>query len=90
MLKEEIEAMSFDEKLAKLKRGIEIPPPERVSRNLNEEKVFEIASQYITRGSFKKGHPTAYRWACRKGVIDEMCEHMVLVRKPRVSHARSE
>ena len=76
-MKAYIEAMSFDEKLEKLRRGIVIPPPVRIRRNLDEEKVYEIASQYITRGAFKKGSPTAYRWACRRGVIDEMCEHMV-------------
>ena len=85
MDKSEIEAMSFDEKLAKLKAGIVIPPPERINRNLDDEKVYEIASQFITRGAFKKGHPTAYRWACRHNVIDDMCEHMVAVRRGRES-----
>lgn len=79
-MRDYIEQMSFDEKLDKLRRGIEIPPPERINRNLHEEKVYEIASQYITRGAFKKGDPTAYRWSCRRGVIDDMCGHMVAVR----------
>ena len=76
MTRTEIEAMSFQQKLNKLRKGIIIPPPERIQRNLDEEKVYEIASQYLTRVAFKKCHPTAYRWACRRGVIDGMCEHM--------------
>ena len=85
MEKSEIDAMSFNEKLAKLQAGIFIPPPDRIDRKLNEEKVFEIASQYITRGAFKKDSPTAYRWACRHNVIDEMCEHMVPAKRGRKS-----
>ena len=76
-MKAYIEAMSFDEKLEKLRRGIVIPPPERIRRNLDEEKVYEIASQYITRGAFRKHDKTAYNWAQRRGLLDDMCSHMV-------------
>ena len=85
MDKSEIEAMSFDEKLAKLKAGIVIPPPERINRNLDDEKVYEIASQFITRGAFQRGAKTAYNWAQRRGLLDEMCEHMVTVRRGKES-----
>ena len=80
MTKEEMDAMSFDEKLAKLRQGIVIPPPERINRNLDEEMVYEIASQYITRGAFQRGSKTAYNWAQRRGLLDDMCGHMVAVR----------
>ena len=76
MTRTEIEAMSFQQKLNKLRRGIEIPPPERIQRNLDEEKVYEIASQYTTRGAFRDGSKTAYNWAQRRGRLDEFCEHM--------------
>ena len=85
MDKSEIEAMSFDEKLAKLRAGIVIPPPERINRNLDDEKVYEIASQFITRGAFRSCAKTAYNWAQRRGLLDEMCEHMVVVRRGRES-----
>ena len=68
--------MSFQQKLDKLRRGIEIPPPERIQRNLDEEKVYEIASQYLTRWEFQQGAKTAYNWAQRRGRLDEFCEHM--------------
>lgn len=77
MNKSEIESMSFDDKLAKLRAGITIPPPDRRERNLDAEKVYEIASQYITRGAFRSGSKAAYNWAQRRGLLDEMCEHMV-------------
>ena len=76
MTMKEIEAMPFHKKLEKLKRGIVIPPPERVQRNLDDEKVYEIASQYTTRGKFREEAKTAYNWAQRRGRLDEFCEHM--------------
>jgi len=79
MTKQEIEAMSFQQKLDKLRRGIEIPPPDRYSsrnRALTEEEVYEIAIQYHTRSAFQYGDPTAYHWVWRKGRLDEFCEHM--------------
>ena len=85
MTRTEIEAMSFEEKLAKLRAGIVIPPPERINRKLDDEKVYEIASQFITRGAFQRGAKTAYNWAQRRGLLDEMCEHMVAVRRGKES-----
>ena len=76
MTKSEIEAMSFQQKLNKLRKGIVIPPPDRIQRNLDEEKVYEIASQYLTRWEFQQGAKTAYNWAQRRGRLDEFCEHM--------------
>ena len=49
MTKAEIEAMPFHKKLDKLRRGIVILPPERIQRNLDEENVYEIASQHDQR-----------------------------------------
>ena len=79
MTRTEIEAMSFQQKLNKLRRGIEIPPPDRYStksKGLNAEAVYEVACEHSTRGSFRYGNPTEYMWAWRKGLLDEMCEHM--------------
>lgn len=79
MTRTEIEAMSFQQKLNKLRKGIVIPPPDRYSsrnRALTEEEVYEIATQYNTRSAFQYGDPTAYHWAWRKGRLDEFCEHM--------------
>ena len=76
MTKSEIEAMSFQQKLNKLRKGIVIPPPDRIQRNLDEEKVYEIASQYTSRGAFRDQEKTAYNWAQRRGRLDEFCEHM--------------
>lgn len=79
MTRTDIEAMSFQQKLNKLRRGIEIPPPDRYStksKGLNAEAVYEVACGHSTRGSFRYGNPTEYMWAWRKGLLDEMCEHM--------------
>jgi hypothetical protein len=79
MTRTEIEAMSFQQKLNKLRKGIVIPPPDRYStksKGLNAEKVYEVAAEHHTRGSFRYGNPTEYMWAWRKGLLDEMCEHM--------------
>lgn len=76
MTKQEIEAMPFHKKLEKLRQGIVIPPPDRIQRNLDEERVYEIASQYQTRWEFQQGAKTAYNWAQRRGRLDEFCEHM--------------
>ena len=71
-----IEDMSFHQKLTKLRAGIIIPPPDRINRNLDAEKVFEIASVYGNRRAFQDGDKTAYNWAQRRGMLDEMCQHM--------------
>ena len=88
-MKDYIEAMSFEGKLDKLQRGIEIPPPERVYRNLDFFKVWEIALAYMGRGEFQRGDKSAYNWALRHNVLNEICGHMPTLRKPRDSHARS-
>ena len=72
----EIDAMSFDEKLAKLKRGIVIPPPQRVDRKLDLEKVAMIAIGYDTRNEFRMCDRTAYNWASRNNLMDLVCAHM--------------
>ena len=76
MTMKEIEAIPFHKKLKILRNGREIPPPDRIQRNLDDEKVYEIASQYLTRGAFREGCKTAYNWAQRRGRLDEFCEHM--------------
>ena len=76
MTKSEIEAMSFQQKLNKLRKGIVIPPPDRVDRNLDIEKVKEIAMNFTKRGHFQQKAKTAYNWAFRKGLLDDVCDHM--------------
>ena len=91
MLKEEIEAMSFDEKLARLKRGIEIPPPEgRDSKRWTLDEVAEVALSYYTIKDWLASSRGSYMWAYRHGVLEELTEHMTRLRSSGDSHARSE
>ncbi|MFD0863892.1 hypothetical protein ACFQ1M_16880 [Sungkyunkwania multivorans] len=47
----------------------------------NYEKVTKTAKQYKTRGDFVKYDEPSYRWAQRNNVLNEICAHMVYVRK---------
>jgi hypothetical protein len=76
MTRTEIEAMSFRQKLNKLRKGIVIPPPDKIDRKLDMEKVKDIAMHFTRRGDFQIKAKTAYNWAHRKGVLDEICDHM--------------
>ena len=81
MTKEEMGAMSFDEKLAKLRQGIVIPPPEREYRELDLQKVAMIALGFGSRGDFAMCDKTAYNWAGRHGFMDMVCGHMEAVKR---------
>ena len=76
MTMREIEAMTCQQKLDKLRKGIVIPPPDRIDRKLDIAKVEEIALEFFSRGEFRGRDKTAYNWAQRRGRLDEFCEHM--------------
>ncbi len=40
-----------------------------------------LAKKYATRRDFLKNSPYAYSWAIKHGVLDEICEHMVLLQR---------
>ncbi len=46
------------------------------NRVWTDEKVKEEALKYNTRGSFKKGSPTAYIRAIKEKLLDDVCLHM--------------
>jgi hypothetical protein len=75
-MKTYIDNMSFHQKLTKLRAGIIIPPPDRINRNLDIFKVQEIALESGTRWEFAQKDNTAYQWAYRHGMLDEVCQHM--------------
>jgi hypothetical protein len=77
MTRKEIDDMPFQCKLNKLRRGIEIPPPERMQpRDLDLDNVWDIAYSYDTRGEFRAGDKGAYNWASRRGLLNKVCQHM--------------
>lgn len=45
------------------------------------ESVREEAKKYDTRSEFARSSPGAYAWAKRLGIMDEICHHMIPVRK---------
>jgi len=49
--------------------------------NLNPQRKIEDVRQealkYIHRGDFQKKSPWAYQWACKHGVLNDICAHMV-------------
>ena len=49
---------------------------ERSGDMYNITKLREIAKKYYTRGQFLKEHPNAYNTACKRGILDEVCQHM--------------
>ena len=82
MTKQEIEEMTFQHKLNKLRRGIVIPPPDRMTpRKLTLEDVWDIAYSYDTRGEFRAGDKSAYNWASNIGVLDTVCQHMAVAKR---------
>ena len=89
-MKDHIESMSFDEKLAKLQRGIEIPAPEgRDNKRWSLDEVAEIALSHYTIRDWLKSSRGSYMWAYRHGVLEELTEHMTRLRSSGDSHARS-
>ena len=90
-MKDHIETMSFDEKLAKLQRGIEIPPPEgRDSKRWTLDEVAEIALSHYTIRDWLQSSRGSYMWAYRHGALEELTEHMTRLRASGDSHAWSE
>jgi hypothetical protein len=82
MTKQEIDEMTFQHKLNKLRRGISIPPPERMmSRSLTLDDVWDIAYSYDTRGEFRAGDKSAYNWASKLGLLDTVCQHMAVAKR---------
>ena len=82
MTTQEIDEMTFQHKLNKLRRGIVIPPPERMApRKLTLEYVCDIAFSYDTRGEFRAGDKSAYNWASNLGLLDALCEHMAVAKR---------
>ena len=48
----------------------------KVKLKFNDEQLRFIALQFDTRAKFKRGNESAYNFACRYGLIDEVCSHM--------------
>lgn len=75
-----INAMSFDEKLDHLREskrsGIKIPAIDRSYRKLDFHSVWEIALGSMSRGEFQMMDKSAYNWALRHNVMDDVCGHM--------------
>ena len=89
-MRADIEAMSFDEKLDKLQRGIEIPPPEgRENKRWSLDDVAEIALSHHTIRDWLKYSRGSYMCAYRHGFLDDLTEHMTRLKSPGDSHARS-
>ena len=90
-MKDYIEAMSFDEKLDKLREGIVIPPPEsRANKRWTLDEVAEIALSHTTIRDWLRSCKGSYMWAYRHGVLGDLTEHMTRLRSSGDSHARSE
>jgi len=78
----EIDEMTFQHKLNKLRRGIVIPPPERRQpRDLSIGDVWDIAYSYDTRGEFRAGDKAAYNWASSRGLLNHFCQHMAVAKR---------
>ena len=89
-MRSDIDAMSFDEKLEKLQRGIEIPPPESaLTKRWTLEEVAEIALSHYTIRDWIRDSRGSYMWAYRHGVLGDLTEHMTRLRQRGDSHARS-
>lgn len=52
------------------------------------EAIRKEASKYSSRGEFAKGSSNAYKRACQTDVLDEVCGHMVDLRKCRNNFKR--
>lgn len=48
-----------------------------VNRNLTKNLLCEIAKNYKSRSEFQKKDPSAYSTALKKGIINEICSHMI-------------
>lgn len=48
-----------------------------VGRNLTTDKLKEIAINYKTRSELQKNDPSVYKTALDKGILDEICSHMI-------------
>jgi hypothetical protein len=46
-------------------------------RDLTEDFLKEISKKYKSRSEFQKNDPSAYSSARKKGILDEICNHMV-------------
>lgn len=49
----------------------------QVKAIFNLEQLKAIALKYETRAKLKRGNESAYNFACRHGLIDEICTHML-------------
>jgi hypothetical protein len=49
-----------------------------VGRDLSYELIAKIAKQYKTRSELQKKDPSVYSTIGRKGLLDELCSHMVM------------
>lgn len=77
----ELKAMSFNEKLKKLRSGIVIPPPEQISSiRWDFDSVAEIALRHPNIRSWLKDSKGSYMWAHRHGMLSDLTEHMELLR----------
>lgn len=65
----------LDEVCSHMVRGCEVYQP-------SPEEIKEEAKKYTTRTEFAKGSGAHYRLATSSGILDEVCSHMVLKRKP--------
>jgi hypothetical protein len=48
-----------------------------VGRDLDNDMLLLIAKKYKTRSEFQKNDPAAYSTSRRKGILDEICSHMI-------------
>jgi hypothetical protein len=48
-----------------------------VGRDLNTDTLSSIAKKYKTKSEFQKNDPAAYSTSIRKGILNEICSHMV-------------
>ena len=46
-----------------------------------DEKLREEALKYNSRAEFRNASSSAYQTALRRGIIDEVCQHMAVSRK---------
>lgn len=49
------------------------------------EKLTAVASKYTTRMDFVRGNPQAYGSAARRGLLDQICAHMIAPRNAKIA-----
>ena len=49
-----------------------------VGRDLTNESLCEIAKKYKSRSEFQKSDPSGYSTSLRKGILNDICGHMIL------------